>query len=379
MMKTVHIKTLKAIGVTLARCCDPEATPYQNVKENTLYPTTRVNKDKVWWEEPYDEYDEVAESYNNDEFLKKGMEEGWAHKDWHELSDETKNNILTSTLPFWDSEKDEVVLITVDDACCKDELGRPLNPLGRTGVKGRGSLGKYGANHAADMIPVFFNPSDGKFYYLTIRRRDTHQVACPGGMIDPGDKAKLAKQATNVVIQTSKNAAAREIVEEAISEEGAAVLQQTLADPNNTIVIAAGVVDDARNTDFAFMVSTVIMVPMTKDTAMQIKLQKQNDEVEDVAWRTLEEIEHDTIGVFASHMSFFNIAERKMQELKDAKRLPGMMPLMPSLKRSITFVPDDMMSPDDMKRFKMNSAPVDSLSTRFRDIGMNASYPFSRR
>jgi hypothetical protein len=369
IMKWVHTETLKVICKTLARCCDPEATPYQNVKENTFYPKKRVNKDKVWWEDDDEEY--KPEAYNNNEFLKKGMEMGWAHKDWHELSAEEKNNILTSTLPFWDSEKDQVVLMTVGDACCKDERGRPLNPLGRTGVSGRGSLGKYGANHAADLIPVYFNPSDNTFCYLTVRRRDTHEVACAGGMIDPGDQAKLAKQATNVVLQTSKNAATREIVEEAISEEGAAVLQEYLADPNNTIVIAAGVVDDARNTDFAFMVSTVIMAPMPKELAMKIKLQKENDEVEAVAWRTLQEIEDDAKGVFASHMSFFKIAERKMQELKDTNRLPGMM-TPPSLKRSFTFVPDD-----DMKRFKTES--VNSLSTRFHNIGMHAAYPFARR
>ena len=52
MMKTVHTETLKAIGVMLARCCDPDATPYQNVKENTFYPgPKRVKKDKVWWED----------------------------------------------------------------------------------------------------------------------------------------------------------------------------------------------------------------------------------------------------------------------------------------------------------------------------------------
>lgn len=30
--------------------------------------------------------------------------------------------------------------------------GRPLNPQGRTGLKGRGILGKWGPNHAADPI-----------------------------------------------------------------------------------------------------------------------------------------------------------------------------------------------------------------------------------
>lgn len=30
--------------------------------------------------------------------------------------------------------------------------GRPINPIGRTGVTGRGQLGKWGPNHAADPI-----------------------------------------------------------------------------------------------------------------------------------------------------------------------------------------------------------------------------------
>lgn len=30
--------------------------------------------------------------------------------------------------------------------------GRPLNPQGRTGLNGRGILGKWGPNHAADPI-----------------------------------------------------------------------------------------------------------------------------------------------------------------------------------------------------------------------------------
>lgn len=374
-MKTVHTMTLEALGgLHHARCSDPNVTPYQNVNENTYYPDTRgvINTNNVWWEEPDTNYDNKAEAnaYTNEVFLKTGIEIGVAHKDWHELSDETKNKIYTSTLPVWDSRKNQVVIMTVDDACCKDKLGRPLNPLGRTGNAGRGSLWKYGPNHAADMIGSYYDPSDDMFYYLTIRRRDTREIACPGGMIDPGDQAKLAKQATNVVIQTSKNAASREIMEEAISPEGAAVLQEILADPKKTFVIAAGVVDDDRNTDIAFMVSTAFLAIMDKGTAMKIMLQKQNDEVEDVAWRTLEEIKHDHIGVFASHESFFKSAEGKMHELKNTNGLPN---FMPSLKRSITF------ASDDIKRFKAEPIPVDTLSTRFHSIGFHASYPFARR
>ena len=34
--------------------------------------------------------------------------------------------------------------------------GRPLNPVGRTGLAGRGILGKWGPNHAADPIVTRF-------------------------------------------------------------------------------------------------------------------------------------------------------------------------------------------------------------------------------
>lgn len=34
----------------------------------------------------------------------------------------------------------------------KIENGVPMNPFGRTGIKGRGLLGRWGPNHAADPI-----------------------------------------------------------------------------------------------------------------------------------------------------------------------------------------------------------------------------------
>jgi len=50
--------------------------------------------------------------------------------------------------------------------------GLPLNPIGRTGLSGRGSLGRWGPNHAADPIvtrwkrndqgTIVTNPTTGK-------------------------------------------------------------------------------------------------------------------------------------------------------------------------------------------------------------------------
>lgn len=38
--------------------------------------------------------------------------------------------------------------------------GRPLNPEGRTGLKGRGILGKWGPNHAADPVVTRWKLTD---------------------------------------------------------------------------------------------------------------------------------------------------------------------------------------------------------------------------
>ena len=74
---------------------------------------------------------------------------------------------------------------------------RPLNIRGRTGLKGRGILGRYGPNHAADPIVTRWarnsetgeiekNPETGKsiLEFVAIKRKDTGEWAIPGGMIE---------------------------------------------------------------------------------------------------------------------------------------------------------------------------------------------------
>ena len=70
----------------------------------------------------------------------------------------------------------------------------PLNIRGRTGLKGRGVLGRWGPNHAADPVVTRWKLSqnqdgndvverDGKkvLQFVAIQRRDTGEWAIPGG------------------------------------------------------------------------------------------------------------------------------------------------------------------------------------------------------
>jgi ADP-ribose pyrophosphatase len=69
------------------------------------------------------------------------------------------------------------------EALTFDAAGRPMNPVGRTGLAGRGLLGKWGANHAADPIVTRFCPKSGRLQVVAIQRKDTMQWAIPGGMV----------------------------------------------------------------------------------------------------------------------------------------------------------------------------------------------------
>ena len=101
-----------------------------------------------------------------------------------------------------------------------DAGNRPLNIRGRTGVTGRGVLGKWGPNHAADPIVTRWKHGEhgealkdettGKriLEFVCIQRKDTGIWAIPGGMVDPGEKASTAVK--------------REFMEEALDSTGTA-------------------------------------------------------------------------------------------------------------------------------------------------------------
>ena len=72
------------------------------------------------------------------------------------------------------------------------KTGAPLNPRGRTGIVGRGLLGKFGPNHAADPIVTRFHPKNPeRLQFVAIQRKDTGDWALPGGMVDAGENTTV--------------------------------------------------------------------------------------------------------------------------------------------------------------------------------------------
>ncbi|MCP4504278.1 MAG: NUDIX domain-containing protein [Deltaproteobacteria bacterium] len=141
-----------------------------------------------------------------------------------------------------------------------DDDGLPKYPEGRTGLLGRGLLGRWGANIAADVVLTKGRGDDVKV--LCILRRDKAEWALPGGMVDEGE--------------TNSQAAERELREEC----GVQI------DFSKTVLIYAGYVDDPRNTDQSWMETFAFHFHFDDDDVANALSPVAGDDAAEVQWRS---------------------------------------------------------------------------------------------
>ena len=76
---------------------------------------------------------------------------------------------------------------TFEGAITFDDHGRPRNPRGRTGLRGRGSLTSWGPNHAVDTIVTRYHPRHDSLQFVAIPRPGTDgEWSLPGNMAPVG-------------------------------------------------------------------------------------------------------------------------------------------------------------------------------------------------
>lgn len=120
------------------------------------------------------------------------------------------------------NEKDGHVERKSQNGLYEIENGRPRNPAGRTGLVGRGLLGRWGPNHAADPIITRWkrdksgnkitHPISGKniLQFVAIKRKDCGEWAIPGiykGYVDDPrntDNAWMETEAVNYHDETGE-------------------------------------------------------------------------------------------------------------------------------------------------------------------------------
>ncbi|CAF3345769.1 unnamed protein product, partial [Rotaria sp. Silwood2] len=179
---------------------------------------------------------------------------------------------------------------------------RPRNPIGRTGLTGRGRLYYWGPNHAGDsVITRWLRDENGSIVYrqahsfdrskpvlefVAIQRKDTKAWALPGGMVDPSED----------VSQTIK----REFQEEALLDTTEKHYVDQLF--SNGYKLFESYADDPRNTDNAWMETVAINYhDETGELTKHIHL-NAGDDAAKVMWCP---IDHNLV-LYGSHKEILN-------------------------------------------------------------------------
>lgn len=177
------------------------------------------------------------------------------------------------------------------------ERGAYRNPKGKTGITGRGMLGKYGPNHAADVIVTRLY--GGKFQALLVEKKlegGATAFAWPAGMVEAGESVPLTLR--------------RELTEEAVAEGD--VVDRLFATCLKGVVYA-GHVDDWRNTDLAWMETNAVHYHATQEIGNQLELKVQDtDEIRRSMWVDMDSVTQ----MYASHMDWLRTVRGYCNDLK---------------------------------------------------------------
>jgi ADP-ribose pyrophosphatase len=191
-----------------------------------------------------------------------------------------------------------------------DNPSLPINPMGRTGMSERGYLGKWGPNHAADPIVTRFHPSSGQLQVVCITRKDNGKTALPGGMVDPGEavsqtvRREFVEEVQNFPTEAERTAA------NALLDE---LFQPPEGGTTDSAVIYKGYVDDARNTDHAWLETVAMHFHCSPAAAGSLNL-AAGDDAAKAFWNDVSESNPVYAGMFASHKVWVDAAAAKLQK-----------------------------------------------------------------
>ena len=186
---------------------------------------------------------------------------------------------------------------------------RPLNPHGRCGMTGRGLLGRFGPNHAADPVITkwarndsgdFARDAKGRRFlqFVAVKRKDTGDWAIPGGMVDVGEsvsltlKREFGEETMNSLEMTEK--------EKKSLEKG---LNKAF---KSGVPVYSGYVDDIRNTDNAWMETTCVNFHDEDGRSFSKFKLKAGDDAGEVAWTKY----FKGMPLYATHTNFLDIVAK---------------------------------------------------------------------
>lgn len=259
-----------------------------------------VKDDQVSWSVTWEEY--KPESFTSQGVLDNGRDQPKGMK-WADPPDPKLSYAphMEKRLSF---ENGGVILFDTD--------GYPLNPRGRTGLLGRGLLGAWGPNHAADPIVTRREPLTGTIQVLAIKRNDTGEWALPGGMVKPGESVSATVKKSFNEVGNFKDPAKQEKFDELVK-----VLFAKGVD------VFAGYVDDPRNTDNAWMESKVMHFHCSPELGellpLNIKKSRGKKDMKgQVGWIDCSKSQEPRYAnMYGSHMAWVECIKRPMVQDED--------------------------------------------------------------
>jgi len=258
-------------------------------QENPEY-IRRQKVKHVDWEQPDEEYAPVI--WTHSIVIQNSKNRSTGHK-W---ADTPRNFDLKNKVTLLE---DAIYPCSVVLDTCPD-TGAPLNPYGRTGIAGRGLLGKWGPNHAGDPVVTRHHPKTKKLQILVITRKDNGKKALPGGMVDP-------KEPEWVTVE-------REFTEEAGNISNEEQRQQFMEMKGELFkkgtVLYRGYVDDPRNTDNAWMETTAIHFHCNEHIAKHLPLEA-GDDAKAVEWMDITKKNLETL-YSPTHRHFIELAMKNV-------------------------------------------------------------------
>ncbi|XP_078332506.1 transient receptor potential cation channel subfamily M member-like 2 isoform X3 [Crassostrea virginica] len=271
------------------------------------YPQSLVKRfpvpdDKVGWEIPFPEYDPVL--YEAPEVK--------SHPYWADTIDlvymKPEERIGKIKFNEYDNKnkidrKSYVGTYQVQD-------GLPLNPAGRTGLIGRGLLGRYGPNHCGDPVVTRWKRNEdgdlvmkeGKkvLEFVAIFRKDNELWSIPGGMCEPGQKVSQCLKA--------------EFTEEAL---GSLINDNQMADKIKSDLkymmehgeeVYKGICDDPRNTDNAWLETVVFNYHDDTGKVLHPFLLRAGETVEAASWLEVS----SSLILHSSHLYYVQLVAEKL-------------------------------------------------------------------
>lgn len=191
--------------------------------------------------------------------------------------------VLAGRLAMADPNRMPITRADAHFTTSKQALKLPVAMFGRhqirTGIAGKGQLGRWGPNFAADPVVTRWNPIERKFQVAMGVRGDSGQYALPGGMKEPGDDVtstvlkEFIEEVMGNMVDDFRDLASTCFQKAASGEPGKSGNTIRLADcmflemmvacihhPERATSIYRGIVDDPRNTDNAWMETDAVWI-----------------------------------------------------------------------------------------------------------------------